>query len=308
VCPPTHEATRAQGPSRDACVVRRRDAVRHSTPVPADDRDHSSSVLTAVPSTATRVGVAVTGTPCVLVGSRGLRSRERRRAGDAIGYPRHLRPDQLTGLPSPTGPGVPSSTPMAPFEYSESYAFVPWFHGTKALPKSQILRVTEKAIRPARRAVSRYSSKRSKRRDTPPRHVVPPCLKVRKNTTCRGLLDELIEMPRVRRVLGRAERPVARHSVRRSTGSIWLCGGDVDSLSDPTSDKRSCWNRCVRICPQPRFETLHETSRTHDSATQGDVAIVAFGSFYSIGFMNRCRRERRVRVAGARRKDLQTLL
>ena len=77
----------------------------------------------------------------------------------------------------------------------------------KSLPKSQILRFTEKAIHLARRAVSRYSSKFSKRRYTLPQHVVLLCLKVRKNTTYRGLLDELIEMPRIRRVLGLAELP-----------------------------------------------------------------------------------------------------
>src|SRR6056297_252173 len=75
----------------------------------------------------------------------------------------------------------------------------------KTLPKSQILRFTEKAIHLARRAVSRYSSKFSKQRYTLPQHVVLLCLKVRKNTTYRGLLDELIEMPRIRRVLELAE-------------------------------------------------------------------------------------------------------
>jgi IS5 family transposase len=77
----------------------------------------------------------------------------------------------------------------------------------KALPKSQILRFTEKAIHLARRAVSRYSSKFSKHRYTRPQHVVLLCLKVWKNTTYRGLLDELIEMPRIRRVLGLTELP-----------------------------------------------------------------------------------------------------
>ncbi|WP_435099664.1 IS5 family transposase [Halorubrum sp. N11] len=76
-----------------------------------------------------------------------------------------------------------------------------------ALPKLQILRFTEKAIYLARRAVSRYSSKFSKHRYTLPQHVVLLCLKVRKNTTYRGLLDELIEMPRIRRVLGLTELP-----------------------------------------------------------------------------------------------------
>ena len=77
----------------------------------------------------------------------------------------------------------------------------------KPLPKSQILRFTEKAINLARRAVSRYSSEFSKHRYTLPQHVVLLCLKVRKNTTSRGLLDELIEMPHIRRVLGLAELP-----------------------------------------------------------------------------------------------------
>ncbi|MBP1923580.1 hypothetical protein J2751_002623 [Halorubrum alkaliphilum] len=77
----------------------------------------------------------------------------------------------------------------------------------KALPKSQILRFTEKAIHLARRAVSRYSSKFSKHCYTLPQHAVLICLKVRKNMTDRGLLDELIEMPRIRRTLGLSELP-----------------------------------------------------------------------------------------------------
>jgi hypothetical protein len=79
----------------------------------------------------------------------------------------------------------------------------------EALPKSQILRFTEKAIHLARRDVSRYSSKFSKHRYILPRHVVLLCLKVRKNTTYRGLLDELIEMPRIRRTLELAELSTA---------------------------------------------------------------------------------------------------
>ncbi len=76
-----------------------------------------------------------------------------------------------------------------------------------ALPKSRILRFAEKAVHLARRAVSRYSSKFSKQRYTLPQHIVLLCLKVRKNTTYRGLLDELIEMPRICRVLGLDELP-----------------------------------------------------------------------------------------------------
>jgi IS5 family transposase len=59
----------------------------------------------------------------------------------------------------------------------------------------------------ARRAVARYSSKFSKRRYTLHQHIVLLCLKVRKNTTYRTLLDELIEMPRIRSVLDLEELP-----------------------------------------------------------------------------------------------------
>ena len=78
----------------------------------------------------------------------------------------------------------------------------------KALPKSQILRFTEKAIHLASRAVSRYSSKFSKQRYTLHQHIVLLCLKVRKDTTYRTLLDELIEMPRIRDAINLTELPV----------------------------------------------------------------------------------------------------
>jgi len=59
----------------------------------------------------------------------------------------------------------------------------------------------------ARRAVARYSSKFSKRRYTLHQHIVLLCLKVRKNTTYRTLLDELIEMPRIRNAIDLVELP-----------------------------------------------------------------------------------------------------
>jgi IS5 family transposase len=59
----------------------------------------------------------------------------------------------------------------------------------------------------SRRAVARYSSKFSKRRYTLHQHIVLLCLKVRKNTTYRTLLDELIEMPRIRSALDLEELP-----------------------------------------------------------------------------------------------------
>jgi len=77
----------------------------------------------------------------------------------------------------------------------------------QTLPKSQLLRLAEEAFHLAQRAVSRYSSKYSKQRYTLHQHVVLLCLKVRKNTTYRTLLDELIEMSRIRSAINLTERP-----------------------------------------------------------------------------------------------------
>ncbi len=59
----------------------------------------------------------------------------------------------------------------------------------------------------ARRAVARYSSKFSKRRDTLHQYIVLLCLKVRENTTYWTLLDELLEMPRIRSAIDLSEFP-----------------------------------------------------------------------------------------------------
>lgn len=77
----------------------------------------------------------------------------------------------------------------------------------QALPKSRLLRFVEQAFHLARRAVARYSSKFSKRRYTLHQHIVLLCLKVRKDTTYRTPLDELIEMPRIRKAINLTELP-----------------------------------------------------------------------------------------------------
>ena len=69
------------------------------------------------------------------------------------------------------------------------------------LPKSDLLRFVERTFELAQQVITRYSSKYSKRRYTRPQHVVLLCLKVKKTTTYRDLVDELIEMPRVRDAL-----------------------------------------------------------------------------------------------------------
>ncbi|RNJ22601.1 IS5 family transposase [Halosegnis longus] len=70
-----------------------------------------------------------------------------------------------------------------------------------SLPKSRLLRFVERAIVLARRAVSRFSTRYSRKRFTLRQHVVLLCLKVKKTTTYRDLVDDLIEMPRIRDAL-----------------------------------------------------------------------------------------------------------
>ncbi len=77
----------------------------------------------------------------------------------------------------------------------------------QALPKSRLLRFVEQAFHLGCRAVARYSSKFSKRRYTLHQHIVLLCLKVRKNTTYWTLLDELIEMSRIRSAIDLEELP-----------------------------------------------------------------------------------------------------
>jgi hypothetical protein len=71
----------------------------------------------------------------------------------------------------------------------------------QAFPKSRLFQFVEQAFHLARRAVSRHSSTFSKRWYTLHQHIVFLCLKVQKNTMYWMLLDELIEMPRVRSAL-----------------------------------------------------------------------------------------------------------
>ena len=60
------------------------------------------------------------------------------------------------------------------------------------LPKSRLLRFVEQAMMLARRAVERFSTCYWWRRFTLRQHVDLLCLKVKKTTTYRDLVDELI--------------------------------------------------------------------------------------------------------------------
>lgn len=93
------------------------------------------------------------------------------------------------------------------------------------LPKSDLLRFVERAVELASRAVARYSSKFSKKRYTLRQHVVLLCLKVKQTTTYRDLVDELIEMPRIRDASTSIRLLHPRHSVRRSAAWRWPSSG-----------------------------------------------------------------------------------
>jgi hypothetical protein len=77
-----------------------------------------------------------------------------------------------------------------------------------ALPESRLLRFVEQAMTLAHRAVARFSTLCSRKRFTLPPHVVLLCLKVKKTTTSRDLVDEPIEMPRIRDALDLDSIPV----------------------------------------------------------------------------------------------------
>ena len=69
------------------------------------------------------------------------------------------------------------------------------------LPKSRLLRFVEQAVVLARRALARFSTHYSRKRFTLRQHVVLLCLKVKKTATYRDLVDEIIEMVRIRDAL-----------------------------------------------------------------------------------------------------------
>ena len=95
----------------------------------------------------------------------------------------------------------------------------------QTLPKSQLLRFVEEAFHRAERAVSRYSSNYSIQRYTLHQHIVLLCLKVRKNTTYRTLLDDRIEMLRIRNAINPPNSLRRQYCAKRSIDLIWRSGG-----------------------------------------------------------------------------------
>jgi len=131
----------------------------------------------------------------------------------------------------------------------------------EALPKSRLLRFVEQAMHLARRAVARYSSKFSKRRYTLHQHIVLLCLKVRKNTTYRTLLDELIEMPRIRSAIDLEELPSPSTLCKAFNRLGYGClAGSSQSLSHASPDQRCRRDR--RLWIRPQSASKHYTKRT----------------------------------------------
>ena len=85
------------------------------------------------------------------------------------------------------------------------------------LPKSRLLRFVERAMVLARRAVKWFPTRYSRKRFTLQQHVVLLCLKVKKTATYRDLVNELIEMPRIRDALDLDSIPAPSHCVKPST-------------------------------------------------------------------------------------------
>jgi len=138
----------------------------------------------------------------------------------------------------------------------------------QTLPKSRLLRFVEETFQLAKRAVARYSSKFSKQRYTLHQHIVLLCLKVRKDTTYRTLLDELIEMPRIRRAINLSELPAPSTLCKafdKLDMAVWRV---LLNLCFTAPDER-CWrNRRFGIRPQSCLKALHQMGEFDDSAAE----------------------------------------
>jgi hypothetical protein len=142
-------------------------------------------------------------------------------------------------------PRPPIDTHVALLKSAESYRFVWESDRLETLPKSRLLRFVEQAFQLARRAVARYSSEFSKRRYTRHQQIVLLCLKVRKHTTYRTLLDERIEMPPARC----EETSDSLRECRPETTSVQHnLRIDPEFIYHSTDDGRFCFLEMITDC------------------------------------------------------------
>ncbi len=87
------------------------------------------------------------------------------------------------------------------------------------------------------------------------------------------ILDELIEMPRIRRAIDLLRNfQRLRHCVRRSIALTWPYGVSCSAFRSHPSDQRCRRYRCLRVRPQPRLKTLHKASEVDDSAVESHAS------------------------------------
>ncbi len=106
----------------------------------------------------------------------------------------------------------------------------------------------------ARRAVARFSTRYSRKWFTPRQHVVSLCLKVKETTTYRDLVDELIEMPRIRGVLDLDSIPAPSTPCKtfdHLETAVWRLVLDVSLADTPPN---GVTYRCVRVRVDARLE------------------------------------------------------
>lgn len=113
-----------------------------------------------------------------------------------------------------------------------------------SLPKSRLLRFVERAVVLARRAVARYATPYLLKRFTLRQHVVLLYLKVKKTTTYRDLVDELIEMPRIRDALDPCTLDALQGVRPPGDGRL---AGVTERLDRGLATERCHRYRCVRV-------------------------------------------------------------
>lgn len=142
------------------------------------------------------------------------------------------------------------------------------------LPKSKLLKFTERAFELAKQAVPRYTSKYSKQTYTLRQHAVLLCLKIKQTTTYRNLVDELIEMLCVRAALDLESIPAPSTLCKafdRLEMAVWRVLLNV-SLADLPLDgvtgiDASGFDRA--------HASAHHTKRTHLKIQQLKITLLA---------------------------------
>jgi len=124
----------------------------------------------------------------------------------------------------------------------------------------------------ARRAVARFSTRYSRKRFTLRQHVVLLCLKVKKTTTHRDLVDELIEMPRIRDALDLDSVPAPSTLCKafdRLEMAVWRVLLNISLADLPLNGITGI--RCFGVRAGACINSLHEANESHHPAVEDDA-------------------------------------